>query len=278
MDFDAPAPSDDRLPAGTRIGRAALRVADLDETTAFYRDVVGLAVPRPRRRPSDPRCRRTILLVLDRDPDRPERVGPTPASFTPRSAFPHAPRSARGWPVCESGGGSTALPTTSSARRCTSTIPKATAWRSTATAPARGPRRRRRDGADGDRTARHRGRLRGGGSETPTATSSTASRPAPTWVTCISKSPRCRRSRRCTSTTASASRSGWTGPAERPVRRGRRLPPPPRRANTWQGRTTPAAGARARVVRGGRPRRGRLGSGARTARRGRGRRRCRVRR
>ena len=44
MDFDAPAPSDDRLPAGTRIGRAALRVADLDETTAFYRDVVGLAV------------------------------------------------------------------------------------------------------------------------------------------------------------------------------------------------------------------------------------------
>ncbi|MFD1569888.1 VOC family protein [Halorubrum laminariae] len=33
----------DRL-SGARIGRVSLRVADLDETTAFYRDVVGLAV------------------------------------------------------------------------------------------------------------------------------------------------------------------------------------------------------------------------------------------
>jgi len=49
-------------------------------------------------------------------------------------------------------------------------------------------------------------------------------------------------------------------------------------ANTWQGDDDAGRGARARVVRGGRPRRGRLGSGARTARRGRGRRRCRVRR
>lgn len=32
------------LPVGTRIGRTALRVADLEETVAFYRDVVGLAV------------------------------------------------------------------------------------------------------------------------------------------------------------------------------------------------------------------------------------------
>ncbi|MDZ5812475.1 VOC family protein, partial [Halorubrum sp. AD140] len=44
---DAP-PADglptDTLPDGTRIGRAALRVADADETAAFYRDVVGLAV------------------------------------------------------------------------------------------------------------------------------------------------------------------------------------------------------------------------------------------
>ena len=32
------------LPAATRIGRTALRVGDLDELTAFYRDVVGLRV------------------------------------------------------------------------------------------------------------------------------------------------------------------------------------------------------------------------------------------
>lgn len=32
------------LPDGTRVGRSALRVADLDEVTAFYRDVVGLDV------------------------------------------------------------------------------------------------------------------------------------------------------------------------------------------------------------------------------------------
>jgi len=98
MDFDAPAPSDDRLPAGTRIGRAALRVADLDETTAFYRDVVGLAVLDRDDDRATLGVDGTILLVLDRDPDRPGGVGPTPASFTPRSAFPHAPRSARAGP------------------------------------------------------------------------------------------------------------------------------------------------------------------------------------
>ncbi|MFC7185812.1 VOC family protein [Halorubrum yunnanense] len=75
---------DDRLPTETRIGRVALRVRDLDETTAFYRDVVGLAVldrdgdeavlgldgaagAAGAERDADP------LLVLRRDPDRPER-------------------------------------------------------------------------------------------------------------------------------------------------------------------------------------------------------------
>ncbi|WP_123623221.1 VOC family protein [Halorubrum sp. CSM-61] len=77
MDFDAPAPSDGRLPAETRIGRAALRVADLNETTAFYRDVVGLAV-LDRDGGDRPTAvlgvDGTTLLVLEEEPDRPERA------------------------------------------------------------------------------------------------------------------------------------------------------------------------------------------------------------
>lgn len=65
--------SDDRLPAGTRIGRAALRVADLDETTAFYRDVVGLAVLDRDGDEAVLGVDAEPLLVLRRDPDRPER-------------------------------------------------------------------------------------------------------------------------------------------------------------------------------------------------------------
>jgi len=76
---------DDRLPAETRIGRVALRVADLDETTAFYRDVVGLAV---LDRDGDEvvlgvdgeEASAVPLLVLRRDPDRPERA-PTDAGL-----------------------------------------------------------------------------------------------------------------------------------------------------------------------------------------------------
>ena len=34
----------DTLPQGTRVGRTALRVGDLEEMTGFYRDVVGLAI------------------------------------------------------------------------------------------------------------------------------------------------------------------------------------------------------------------------------------------
>ena len=69
---------DDRLPVGTRIGRAALRVVDLDETTAFYRDVVGLAVLDRDGDEAvlgvDAADRAPVsLLVLRRDPDAPER-------------------------------------------------------------------------------------------------------------------------------------------------------------------------------------------------------------
>ncbi|EMA61588.1 VOC family protein [Halorubrum kocurii] len=67
---DAPA---DRLPPETRVGRAALRVADLDETTAFYRDAVGLAVLDPGDERTTLGVDGAPLLVLERDPDRPER-------------------------------------------------------------------------------------------------------------------------------------------------------------------------------------------------------------
>ena len=63
----------DSLPAATRIGRAALRVADLDETAAFYRDVVGLAVLDRDEGRATLGVGETPLLVLDRDPDRPAR-------------------------------------------------------------------------------------------------------------------------------------------------------------------------------------------------------------
>ena len=72
--------SADRLPAGTRIGRAALRVGDLDETTAFYRDVVGLAVLDRDGDEAVLGVGDEELLVLRRDPDAPER-GPTDAGL-----------------------------------------------------------------------------------------------------------------------------------------------------------------------------------------------------
>ena len=65
--------TDDRLPAETRIGRTALRVADLDETTAFYRDVVGLAVLDRSDERAALGVGETPLLVLERDADRPAR-------------------------------------------------------------------------------------------------------------------------------------------------------------------------------------------------------------
>ncbi|MFB6143465.1 MAG: VOC family protein [Halorientalis sp.] len=65
--------SDDALPPSTRVGRVALTVADLPETVAFYRDVVGLAVHAE----SDAAARlgdgETDLLVLRADPSAPPR-------------------------------------------------------------------------------------------------------------------------------------------------------------------------------------------------------------
>jgi catechol 2,3-dioxygenase len=56
------------LPDDARIGRTALRVADLDATTAFYRDVVGLAVLDRDRSATILGVDGTPLLVLLEDP------------------------------------------------------------------------------------------------------------------------------------------------------------------------------------------------------------------
>ncbi|WP_423996461.1 VOC family protein [Halorubrum trapanicum] len=69
----APGTPESSLPAETRIGRAALRVADLDETTAFYRDVVGLAVLDRDAERATLGVDGTPLLVLERDADGPAR-------------------------------------------------------------------------------------------------------------------------------------------------------------------------------------------------------------
>lgn len=64
----ASAPTD-QLPDDTRIGRTALRVADLTDQTDFYRDVVGLAVLARDEATATLGVGDTPLLVLDRDPD-----------------------------------------------------------------------------------------------------------------------------------------------------------------------------------------------------------------
>lgn len=67
-------PSDtDTLPQGTRIGRTALRVNDLDELTGFYRDVVGLSVLDESETRSVLGVGDTALLVLEGDTDAPTR-------------------------------------------------------------------------------------------------------------------------------------------------------------------------------------------------------------
>ena len=65
--------SSERLPAGTHIGRTALRVADLDATVAFYRDVVGLAALRRGDDEAVLGIDGEPLLVLLRDRDRLDR-------------------------------------------------------------------------------------------------------------------------------------------------------------------------------------------------------------
>ncbi|WP_049981525.1 VOC family protein [Halolamina rubra] len=59
------APDTARLPAATRIGRTALRVDDLGETTAFYRDVVGLETLSESPSRAVLGVADTPLLVLD---------------------------------------------------------------------------------------------------------------------------------------------------------------------------------------------------------------------
>ncbi len=66
-------PQTGRLPARARIGRTALRVADLDETTAFYRDVVGLAVLDRDADGAVLGVDGSPLLLLEPDADRPDR-------------------------------------------------------------------------------------------------------------------------------------------------------------------------------------------------------------
>lgn len=64
------------LPAGTRVGRSALRVADLEAVTAFYRDVVGLHVLDRSAETATLGADGTALLVLEADEDAGTRTGP----------------------------------------------------------------------------------------------------------------------------------------------------------------------------------------------------------
>jgi len=66
-------PDHDVLPQGTRIGRTALRVNDLEEMTGFYRDVVGLSVLRHSDTGSVLGIADAPLLVLEGDEDALER-------------------------------------------------------------------------------------------------------------------------------------------------------------------------------------------------------------
>jgi len=63
----------DTLPQGTRVGRTALRVGDLEEMTGFYRDVVGLSVLRTADTTSVLGVDNTPLLVLEGTEDTLQR-------------------------------------------------------------------------------------------------------------------------------------------------------------------------------------------------------------
>ncbi|CCQ33975.1 Catechol-23-dioxygenase protein [Halorhabdus tiamatea SARL4B] len=60
-------PTDGTLPAETRLGRTALRVADLAATTDFYREVVGLTLLERSAERTTLGAGDTPLLVLERD-------------------------------------------------------------------------------------------------------------------------------------------------------------------------------------------------------------------
>ena len=66
----------EKLPAETRVGRSALRVADLEEMTAFYRDVVGLRVLDRSGTTTALGAGETALLVLEADAEADPRTGP----------------------------------------------------------------------------------------------------------------------------------------------------------------------------------------------------------
>ena len=66
----------EKLPAETRVGRSALRVADLEEMTAFYRDVVGLRVLDRTAKTATLGAGGTALLVLEADAEAGPRRGP----------------------------------------------------------------------------------------------------------------------------------------------------------------------------------------------------------
>ncbi|WP_081661476.1 VOC family protein [Halopiger djelfimassiliensis] len=65
----------DALPQGTRIGRTALRVSDLEEVTEFYRDIVGLGVQRRSDTTAVLGVDETPLLVLEGGADASPRRG-----------------------------------------------------------------------------------------------------------------------------------------------------------------------------------------------------------
>lgn len=69
----SPTAVDRTLPAGTRVGRVALRVGDLESVTAFYRDVIGLSVLARTERTATLGAGGTPRLELTADPDAPER-------------------------------------------------------------------------------------------------------------------------------------------------------------------------------------------------------------
>ncbi|GGC53501.1 VOC family protein [Haloferax sulfurifontis] len=67
-------PSDGSLTDDAHLGRVALRVGSLDRVVPFYRDVVGLAVERDRDGSRAVlSAGETPVVVLDEDPDAPER-------------------------------------------------------------------------------------------------------------------------------------------------------------------------------------------------------------
>ncbi|WP_436930217.1 VOC family protein [Halosimplex halobium] len=71
---DAPERDGPVIPATARMGRTALTVADLAETVAFYRDVVGLAVQSRSERAATLGAGGRPLLELRREADAPPRA------------------------------------------------------------------------------------------------------------------------------------------------------------------------------------------------------------